>query len=67
MIKIKNKLQYIRKLKLTTMAKAKQGSSDLKSHLKKPKVKRKDVIAKTKTSRNKGSKNYKKKYRGQGR
>lgn len=48
------------------MAKAKGGSGDLKSHLKKPKVKRKGIGAKSKTSTNKKSKNYKKKYRGQG-
>ena len=33
----------------------------------KPKKKRKGVVAKTKTSRTKTSKNYKKAYRGQGR
>lgn len=33
----------------------------------KPKVNRKGVEAKTKTSSNKASKNYKKPYRGQGR
>ena len=33
----------------------------------KPKVNRKGVSAKTKTSKNKDSKNYKKPYRGQGR
>jgi len=31
------------------------------------KVRRKGVVAKTKTSNHKSSKNYKKKYRGQGR
>lgn len=34
--------------------------------IKKPKVRRKGVHAKTKMSSIKGSKNYKKKYRGQG-
>lgn len=33
----------------------------------KKKTKRKGVVAKTRTSNNKKSKNYKKKYRGQGR
>ena len=37
------------------------------SYNKKQKVKRKGVHAKSKTSKNKGSKNYKKKYKGQGR
>jgi hypothetical protein len=36
------------------------------AHIQKPKVKRKGVHAKTKMSSTKGSKNYKKKYRGQG-
>jgi len=36
------------------------------SHIVKPKVKRKGVHAKTKMSSTKSSKNYKKKYRGQG-
>ena len=36
------------------------------AHIIKPKVKRKGVHAKTKTSSIKGSKHYKKKYRGQG-
>ena len=67
MIKIKNKLQYIRKLNLITMAKAKGGSGDLRTHLKKPKVKRKGIGAKSKTSKNKRSKNYKKPYKSQGR
>lgn len=49
------------------MAKAKGGSGDLRTHLKKPKVKRKGVGAKSGTSKNKRSKNYKKPYRGQGR
>jgi hypothetical protein len=35
--------------------------------IEKPKVRRKGVHAKTKMSNIKGSKNYKKKYRGQGR
>ena len=37
------------------------------NHIYKPKVKRPGVIAKTKTSNLKSSKNYKKTYRGQGR
>lgn len=37
------------------------------NHIDKPKVKRPGVIAKTKTSNLKSSKNYKKAYRGQGR
>lgn len=36
------------------------------AHIVKPKIKRKGVHAKTKTSSIKGSKHYKKKYRGQG-
>lgn len=39
----------------------------LGSYSKKPKKSRPGVIAKTKTSRNKSSKNYVKAYRGQGR
>lgn len=35
--------------------------------LKKPKIKRKGIHAKTKNARNKSSKNYKKPYRAQGR
>jgi len=46
------------------MAKIKQQES---SNYKKTKVSRPGVHAKTKTSNNKNSKNYKKKYRGQGR
>lgn len=38
-----------------------------RSFLKKPKVKRKGVHAKTKTSSSKNSKNYKKLYKAQGR
>ena len=40
---------------------------NLSSYIKKPKKTRPGVIAKTKTSRNKNSKNYVKAYRGQGR
>ena len=36
------------------------------AHIVKPKVRRKGVHAKTKMSSIKGSKNYKKKYKGQG-
>jgi hypothetical protein len=45
------------------MAKANAGSV---SFIKKPKRKRPGVIAKTKQSKNKHSKNYKKPYAGQG-
>jgi len=38
----------------------------LSSYIKEPKVLRKGVHAKSKTSNNKNSKNYVKKYRGQG-
>jgi len=47
------------------MAKAKAKSESVKYV--KPKVSRPDVHAKTKTSRSKRSKLYKKKYKGQGR
>jgi len=46
-------------------AKAKTSSAGPQFH-KKPKRKRKGIIAKTKTSTNKKSKNYKKLNRGQG-
>lgn len=46
------------------MAKIKQQSGDIKLDVK---VSRPGVHAKTKTSNNKSSKLYKKKYRGQGR
>ena len=36
------------------------------AHIVKPKIKRKGIHAKTKMSTVKGSKNYKKKYKGQG-
>jgi hypothetical protein len=36
------------------------------NYLEKPKIRRKGVHAKSKTSNNKNSKNYVKKYRGQG-
>lgn len=48
------------------MAKAKQTSSE-RSFLSKPKVKRAGIHAKTKTSKIKKAKNYKKVYKGQGR
>ena len=38
----------------------------LSSYVEEPKVRRKGVHAKSKTSNNKNSKNYVKKYRGQG-
>lgn len=37
------------------------------AYIKKPKIKRPGVHAKTKTSKSPGSKNYRKSYRGQGR
>lgn len=46
---------------------AKTKTSTEKSFLKKPKVKRKGIHAKTKASKLKSSKNYKKVYRAQGR
>lgn len=48
------------------MAKAKKGSDVSSSFRSKPKKKRKGVHAKTKSSSNKGSKLYKKTYKGQG-
>ena len=49
------------------MATKKSGSSvSVSSYRQKSKVHRKGVVAKTKESDNKGSKNYKKPYRGQG-
>jgi hypothetical protein len=55
-----------KKNNLTTMAKAKQTSNE-RSFLSKPKVKRAGIHAKTKTSKIKKAKNYKKVYKGQGR
>jgi hypothetical protein len=50
------------------MNKTKKGStSTTKIRIKKPKVKRKGIISKKKSSKLKSSKNYKKSYRGQGR
>jgi hypothetical protein len=50
------------------MAKTKKTSTtSAKVHIKKPKVKRKGIISKKKSSKLKSSKNYKKAYRGQGR
>ena len=46
------------------MAKAK--IKEIKSWVKKPKAKRKNVHSKCKASKHKGSKNYLKRYRGQG-
>lgn len=48
------------------MAKKNNGSYGAKS-FEKPKVKRKGVVAKTKASNSKASKNYLKRYKGQGR
>lgn len=45
----------------------KSAKNNLSTFIRKPKKKRKGVVAKTKTSRTKTSKNYKKAYRGQGR
>jgi hypothetical protein len=47
------------------MAKAKTSATSF--HIASPKVSRPGIHAKSKTSSNKRSKNYKKKYRGQGR
>ena len=47
------------------MAKVKKEA--LKTFMSKPKVRRPGVHAKTKTSKDKASKNYSKPYRGQGR
>ena len=55
-----------KKNNLTTMAKAKQTSNE-RSFLSKPKVKRAGIHSKTKTSKIKKAKNYKKVYKGQGR
>lgn len=49
------------------MAKLKKGGENLSSFREKPKKKNKGVEAKSKTSKNKKSKNYKKPYAGQGR
>ena len=48
------------------MAKAKGGSLNSSLYKVKPKVRRPGVHAKTKTSKTKGSKNYRKPNRGQG-
>jgi hypothetical protein len=45
---------------------AKVKNNTVSTFRKKPKVKRPGVVAKTKTSKNKNSKNYKKPYKGQG-
>lgn len=45
---------------------AKLTTSNSRTHLAKPKRKRKGIHSKKKSSRNKRSKNYKKLYRGQG-
>jgi len=42
-------------------------TSNVVQFKKKPRIKRKGVVAKTKTSKLKTSKNYKKSYKGQGR
>ncbi len=48
-------------------AKKSAGTSNVKTYKNRGKVTRKGIIAKTKQSKNKRSKNYKKPYRGQGR
>jgi hypothetical protein len=49
------------------MAKKSGSSVSVSSYKGKKKITRRGVVAKTKTSKNKSSKNYKKPYRGQGR
>jgi len=49
------------------MAKKSGSSASVSSYRGKRDVNRPGVVAKTKESKNKGSKNYKKPYRGQGR
>lgn len=49
------------------MSAAKAKQSNIKIHIKRPKVKRPGVHAKCKTSKNKTSKNYAKPYAAQGR
>ena len=51
---------------MTTKKSTKSTSSASSSHIEKPKVNRPGVHAKTKTSKLKQSRNYKKSYRGQG-
>lgn len=51
---------------MAPVKKSKTSSGSVGNFLAKPKVSRPGVHAKTKTSRIKGSKNYKKRYRGQG-
>lgn len=51
---------------MATVKKTKSPSSSVTKFLVKSKVSRPGVHSKTKTSRLKGSKNYAKKYRGQG-
>lgn len=46
---------------------AKSSTTSVRTHLAKPKKKRKGIHSKKKNSKNKTSKNYKKVYRGQGR
>jgi hypothetical protein len=48
------------------MAKTKQTSSSVSSRIEKPKKKRPGIHAKSKSSKLKSSKNYLKKYKGQG-
>ena len=48
------------------MAKAKTKSASFATYKSRPKVSRPGVHAKTKTSKHKSSRNYKKLYRGQG-
>lgn len=45
----------------------KSNKANFSTFIRKPKKKRAGVVAKTKSSKLKGSKNYKKRYKGQGR
>lgn len=45
----------------------KSAKNNISNFIRKPKKKRAGVVAKTKSSKLKGSKNYKKRYKGQGR
>lgn len=45
----------------------KSAKNNISTFIRKPKKKRAGIVAKTKNSKLKGSKNYKKRYKGQGR
>lgn len=64
MKKIKFDIIY---LKPKNMAKKQSSTQSISAHREKPKKKHPGIHAKTKTSLNKKSAQYKKKYRGQGR